>query len=156
MAKRTFNKLRTALKKRRNPLTNRFALGKTPKLKWNYNDEVDIAMKASGKDIRNIAPAELATQVKDYAKNLKVISDITGQDAKKLMEKARQESMRGALMSKLTDEQRKAFTGAHSTMAALGPEFQNALMQMLSGGTVTDPMIAGNRSEEHTSELQSH
>ena len=51
MAKRTFNKLRTALKKRRNPLTNRFALGKTPKLKWNYNDEVDIAMKSSGKDI---------------------------------------------------------------------------------------------------------
>ncbi len=101
-------------------------------------------LKASGKDIRNIAPAELATQVKDYAKNLKVLSDITGQDAKKLMEKARQESMRGALMNKLTGEQKEAFKGAHSAMSAMGPEFQKALMQMLSGETVTDPMIAGN------------
>ena len=101
-------------------------------------------LKASGKDIRNIAPAELATQVKDYAKNLKVLSDITGQDAKKLMEKARQESMRGALMNKLTSEQKDAFKGAHAAMAGMGPEFQKALMQMLSGETVTDPMIAGN------------
>ena len=118
---------------------------------YTYEEQGEIVaqygaqMKASGKDIRNIAPAELATQVKEYAKNLKVISDITGQDAKKLMDKARQESMRGSLMAKLTNEQKEAFKGAHSTMAAMGPEFQNALMQMLAGGTVTDPMIAGNK-----------
>lgn len=102
-------------------------------------------LKASGKDLRNLAPSELAIGTREYAKNLKVISDITGQDAKKLMERARAESMRGALMSKLTDEQRKAFTNAHSTLAGLGPEFQNALVQMLAGGVVTDPIIAANK-----------
>jgi hypothetical protein len=102
-------------------------------------------IRASGRDLKNLAPAELATGTREYAKNLKVISDITGQDAKKLMERARAESMRGALMSKLTEEQRNAFTGAQSTLAALGPEFQNALVQMLAGGTVTDPVIAANR-----------
>jgi hypothetical protein len=133
---------------------------------YTYEEQGEIVaqygaqMKASGKDIRNIAPAELATQVKDYAKNLKVISDITGQDAKKLMDKARQESMRGSLMAKLTNEQKEAFKGAHSTMAAMGPEFQNALMQMLAGGTVTDPMIAGNKEamdmiQKVASEVQS-
>lgn len=120
------------------------------KMGYTYEEQGQIVadygaqMKASGKDIRNLAPSDLAQGVRDYAKNLKVISDITGQDAKKLMEKARQESMRGALMNKLTADQKDAFKSAHSTMAAMGPEFQNALMQMLSGGTVTDPMIAGN------------
>jgi hypothetical protein len=105
-------------------------------------------LKSQGQNIKNLAPAELAKQTKDYATNLKVISDITGQDAKKLQEKARAESMRGALMGKLDANQQKAFKDAHATLMTLGPEagpkMQQALMQMLAGGTVTDPVIAGN------------
>jgi hypothetical protein len=121
---------------------------------YSYEEQAQIVaqygaqMKASGIDVRNLAPAELARQTKDYATNLKVISDITGQDAKKLMEKARADSMRGALMGKLDKDQQKAFKDAHATLMTLGPEagpkMQQALMQMLAGGTVTDPVIAGN------------
>jgi hypothetical protein len=110
--------------------------------------QLGAQMKASGQDIRNMAPSELARQTKEYATNLKVISDITGQDAKKLAEKARAESMRGALQGKLDAQQQKAFSAAHQTLMTLGPEagpkMQQALMQMLTGGAVTDPVIAGN------------
>ena len=121
---------------------------------FSYEEQAQIVaqygaqMKASGVDVRNLAPSELARQTKEYATNLKVISDITGQDAKKLMEKARADSMRGALMGKLDKDQQKAFKDAHATLMTLGPEagpkMQQALMQMLAGGTVTDPVIAGN------------
>jgi len=120
------------------------ALGYTYEEQAGLVAQYGATLKASGQDIKNLAPAELAKQTKDYAVNLKVISDITGQDAKKLMDKARSESMRGAMMNKLDGEQRKAFLSAHATMSTLGPGMQTALMQMISGGTVTDPMIAGN------------
>ena len=120
------------------------ALGYTYEEQAGLVAQYGATLKASGQDIKNLAPAELAKQTKEYAVNLKVISDITGQDAKKLMDKARSESMRGALMNKLDADQRKAFMSAHATMSTMGPEMQNALMQMIAGGTVTDPMIAGN------------
>jgi hypothetical protein len=120
------------------------ALGYTYEEQAGLVAQYGATLKASGQDIKNLAPAELAKQTKEYAVNLKVISDITGQDAKKLMDKARSESMRGAMMNKLDGEQRKAFLSAHATMSTLGPGMQTALMQMISGGTVTDPMIAGN------------
>lgn len=124
------------------------AMGYTYEEQGQIVAQMGAQMKAQGQNIKNLAPSELARQTKEYATNLKVISDITGQDAKKLMEKARAESMRGALMGKLDANQQKAFKDAHSTLMTLGPEagpkMQQALMQMLAGGTVTDPVIAGN------------
>jgi len=119
-------------------------------LGFNYEEQGEIVaslgaqMKASGQDIRNLAPADLAKQTKEYATNLKVMSDITGQDAKKLMEKARTESMRGALMNKLDKDQRENFNKAHSLLAKYGPEVQNALIQQIAGGTITDAKVAAN------------
>jgi hypothetical protein len=119
-------------------------------LGFNYEEQGEIVaslgaqMKASGQDIRNLAPADLAKQTKEYATNLKVMSDITGQDAKKLMEKARSESMRGALMNKLDKDQRDNFTKAHTMLAKYGPEVQNALIQQIAGGTITDAKVAAN------------
>ena len=124
-------------------------------LGYGYQDQIEIQaqymaqQKSAGKDIQNIAPAELQRGMKDYAVNLKVLSDITGQDAKKLMEKARIESQRGALMGKLDATQQKAFKDTYATMAQLpdsvAPKMQQALMQMLAGDTVTDPVVAGNK-----------
>jgi len=117
-------------------------------LGYNYEEQGQIQslymaqLRASGVDLKNLAPESLARQTRDYAENLKVISDITGQDAKKLADKARSESMRGALMNKLDEEQRKSFSKAHSLLAAYGPEVQNALVQQLAGGVITDPKIA--------------
>jgi hypothetical protein len=101
-------------------------------------------LRASGVDLKNLAPAELAQRSRDYAENLKVISDITGQDAKKLAEKARTESMRGSVMAKMDEKQRDSFSKAYSLMAKYGPEVQNALVQQLAGGVITDQKIAAN------------
>jgi hypothetical protein len=104
-------------------------------------------MKASGQ-LEKMSREEIAQGTRDYARDLKVLADITGQDAKKLQERARVESMRGALEGKMSADQQKAFKDAYSTLMTLGPEagpkLQAALTQMLAGGTVTDPVIAGN------------
>jgi hypothetical protein len=103
--------------------------------------------KASGQ-LEKMTTEEIAKGTKDYAVNLKVLSDITGQDAKKLQEKARVESMRGALEGKLSADQAKAYKDSYSSMMAMGPEMgpklQQALTQVMAGGPVTDPIIAGN------------
>jgi hypothetical protein len=104
--------------------------------------------KASG-NLNKMTTEDIARGTREYAKNLKVISDITGQDAKKLMEKARTESMRGALLGKLDAKQQEAYKQSYSTMMAMGPEMgpklQQALTQVMAGGPVTDPIIAGNK-----------
>ena len=105
--------------------------------------------RSVGVNLLKIAPATLARQTEEYAKHLKVLSDITGQDAARLMDQARAEVQRGALMNSLTGAQANAFQDAYATLAAMpgeqGPKLQAALAQMLAGGVVTDPVIAGNR-----------
>ena len=105
--------------------------------------------RSVGVNLLKIAPATLARQTEEYAKHLKVLSDITGQDAARLIEQARAEVQRGALMNSLTGAQANAFQDAYATLAAMpgeqGPKLQAALAQMLAGGVVTDPVIAGNR-----------
>lgn len=122
---------------------------------YSYQEQMEIQsqymaqIKATGRDLKNITPEELARGTREYAANLKVISDITGQDAKKLMDKARQESLRGALMGKLDAKQQEAYKSSYAAMMAMGPEMgpklQQALTQVLAGGPVTDPIIAGNK-----------
>lgn len=121
-----------------------------------YEDQSSIMatfmaqQKIAGKNIANIAPAELAEGTRKYAENLKIISDITGKDAKKLQEKAQAETMRMQMMGALKDpKQQAAFQQAHSTLNALPPEMaakmQTALMQKIEGNVVTDPSIAANQ-----------
>ena len=104
--------------------------------------------KVAGRNLETMTSRELVEGSVEYAKNLKVISDITGQDAKKLMERAQAETMRSALLGKMDAEQQKAFQAAYSTLSAvpgeLGPKLQVALSQMMAGGAVTDPIVAGN------------
>jgi hypothetical protein len=106
-------------------------------------------LKATGVNLMAVAPAQLASQTATYAKHLKVISDITGQDAARLMDQARAEVQRGALMNSLTAAQARAFQDAYATLAAMpgeqAPKLQAALAQLLAGGVVTDPVIASNR-----------
>lgn len=99
--------------------------------------------KALGR-LETMTNQQLAEGTREYAKNLKVLSDLTGEDARKLMERARAESMRGALMMRLDADQRKAFMEANSMLSKAGPEVQNALNQFLAFGTITDPAIAAS------------
>ena len=100
--------------------------------------------KANGA-LEKMTTEQIARGTADYAKNLKVISDITGQDAKKLMEKSRAESQRGALMNKLQGDSKEAFGKAYATLSKYGPEVQAALVQQLAGGEITDAKIAANQ-----------
>jgi hypothetical protein len=104
----------------------------------------------AGKNLKNLAPEELAAGTKEYAKNLKLISDITGQDAKKLVAKAQAETMRAALMNKLDPKQKEAFVQAWSGAAVLGEEAATkqrlAMMQKLSGGASNVAEVVGDQN----------
>jgi len=126
-------------------------------LGYSYQDQGKIMaqymaqQKAAGRSINDVISnqATLAAGTLEYGKNLKVISDITGQNAQQLMDQARADSMRGALQNQLTAQQSAAFQQAYATLAAVpgqqAPKLQAALEQLLAGGTVTDPIIAGNQ-----------
>jgi hypothetical protein len=108
-----------------------------------------VSQKQAGKNLKDMTPKELTDGVLQYAKNLKVISDITGQDAKKLMEKAQAETMRGAMIGKLDANQAQAYKESYAVLTKLGPEMgakaQIALTQAMSGNPITDPIINGNK-----------
>lgn len=105
-------------------------------------------LRSLGVDITNVPMAQLAQGTAEYAKHLRVLSDLTGKDASALLEQARAESQRGALMSTLTANQARAFQDSFAIFSTLpqqqGAKLQSALAQMLAGGVVTDPIIAGN------------
>lgn len=105
-----------------------------------------MANMASAGKLRAMSDKEIAEGTRKYATDLKVIADITGQDAKKLMERARAESQRGALMNKLVGDQKTAFMSANSVLSKAGPEVQAALTQYLTFGNITDPKIAANKA----------
>lgn len=91
--------------------------------------------KAAG-DYRARTDAEVATETLAYGKSLKILSDITGKDAKKAAEKARTDAMRLEVSSKLTVEQNARFQAAIGNMPA---ELQKGFIEkILTGGTVLD------------------
>lgn len=102
-------------------------------------------MQVAGK-LRSMSEKEVAEGTRRYATDLKVLADLTGQDAKKLMERSRAEALRGSLMNKLTGDQKEAFMGASSLLTAKSKEAGAALSQYLTFGTITDPTIAANKA----------
>lgn len=147
---RTMGAAGTAIGKGGNSVRNElFALGYSYKDQGKLFAQYMAQLKSTGVNLASIAPDSLARQTEEYAKHLKVLSDLTGQDAAQLLAQARAESQRGALMTQLTATQSRAFQDAYASLAALpaqqGPKLQAALGQMLAGGVVTDPVIAGNQ-----------
>lgn len=120
-------------------------------LGFNYQEQGELVaeytanMVTLGKSRAEI-DRDVATGTAKYAKDLKLLSDITGEDARKRMQEARKESMRSSLMAKLAPEQREAFRKAYAGLAQAGPEVQAALVQKLSIGEVIDPSIAMNEN----------
>lgn len=118
-------------------------------LGYTYEEQGVIAaqymaiQKASGQ-LSKMTTDEIAKGTRDYAVDLKVLRDITGQDAKAAMEKSRAEAMRGALMGKLDANQREAFAKSNTLLAKYGPEVQQALIQQLTAGTITNQAVAAN------------
>lgn len=101
-------------------------------------------MQMAGR-LRSMTDQQVAEQTRKYATDLKVISDITGQDAKKLAEKSRAEAMRGALLASLQGDQVTAFQRANEVLSKAPKEVQDGLTQYLTFGTITDPKLLANR-----------
>ena len=105
--------------------------------------------RRAGVALENLSSGDIARGTAEYAKNLKLISDITGKDAKRIKEKAQEESMRGAL--NLNAEQKKVFEGVFEGLARLpddvATQAQLAYEQIYASGTsnvlgiVSDPEL---------------
>ncbi|NDA63855.1 MAG: hypothetical protein EBX50_17780, partial [Chitinophagia bacterium] len=90
--------------------------------------------RASG-DMRIRSDEEIAKMTNEYGKSLRVISDLTGKDAKRMMERARTESMRNEVLSKLNVEEGQRL----QRVLQLAPEqMQRAILQKALGQVVTD------------------
>ena len=103
--------------------------------------DVALDMRRAGADMSKITPKELIDRADSLAKNYKVISDITGQDAKKLREKAnvelQQVGVRAEMQKRMRagDEGVAARFGVLQTMAAsAGPLFNDVVRQLLGQG----------------------
>ena len=86
--------------------------------------------------------AEVARQTQKYAENLKIIAGITGEDAKKKLEQARQDMMNLRFqqqMNKLTAEQRSQVEGA---MAAAPAAARKMAIEIANTGTIITPALA--------------
>jgi len=86
---------------------------------------------------RKMSDEELAQTTRAYAKDLKVLADITGKDAKKAMEEAQKKSMEADIMAKLSPEEAKKFQAAYAAM----PDYakKGFLEYVSSGGAaITD------------------
>lgn len=100
------------------------------------------SMRQSGSALTASNP-EILAQTKKYAENLRIVSDITGEDAKKKMEEIKKQNQRLAFqqaISDLTEGQRTALERAQLNMSGLQKE---AFQQMVAmHGAITDPELA--------------
>lgn len=109
---------------------------------FSYDDQIEVMasfmanMQAAGK-LEKMSKQELAIQTRNYAADLKIIADFTGQDAKKQMERARQQQLMVVAQAKLTDGENERLGQATSALGRFGPEAdraRQALTQMLING----------------------
>lgn len=112
------------------------------KLGYSFTEQAGLAadvsaqLQASGR-LRSMTDEQVAAATVKYGKDLKILSDITGKDAKKAAEKARTESLKAAVYGKLDDRQRTALQGVLRTIPE---ELQKGFLEKIaSGGTaITD------------------
>ena len=111
------------------------------KLGYSFEEQASLAasmmanQKAAG-DYRVRSDAEVARETLAYGKSLKILSDLTGKDAKKAAEKARGDAMRLEVSSKLTADQNQRF---QAVLRNMPEELQKGFIEkILTGGTVVD------------------
>lgn len=92
---------------------------------------------------------DIAAGVRQYAVDLKVLSEQTGKDAKAIVEKNRTESMRAAAYQTMTADQQESLTktlnGMETVPEAIREQFKRAYMQKATTGIVTESLVAGNQ-----------
>ena len=92
-------------------------------------------LKIAGK-LETTSKEEIAAGTRAYAKDLKVLADITGKDAKKAMDEAQKKSMEADIKSKLgSKEEIEKFTASY---AAMPDALKKGFLEKLSTGSVGD------------------
>ena len=99
-----------------------------------------MAMLAVGSRKEAYSKEQVANLTLDYGKSLRIMSDITGKDAKKAMEKARLDSMTSAAMAAAAKGGPEATLRMQTTLANMPAELQKGFLEyFVSGGTaITD------------------
>lgn len=95
-------------------------------------------LQASGR-LRQMSDAQVAQYTVKYAKDLKLLQEITGKDAEKALAKARQEAMAADIRSKILREGgQDALTRFEQAYAATPEALRKGLLEKMSLGTVVD------------------
>jgi hypothetical protein len=94
------------------------------------------ALFVSGQ-LQNKTATDLAKGAGDYLVNLRLISSITGEDAKRAQQRAREAATQAAVQAKLASMDEQAALKFQALIKVLPPELQKAAQQMLVMGTVT-------------------
>ena len=84
---------------------------------------------------------DVAARTLDYAKNLKLISDLTGASAAEVAKEARARSLSSLSLAMLDGDQREIFGGIQTMMKEQGAGFINTALDQLvasGGSTITD------------------
>ena len=90
-------------------------------------------------------PQQVAAAVEEYAKNLRVIAAITGEDAKRKMDEARRLTAQMAFRIKLQqmeERQPGIMREMQAALATMTPEMQTAVSQLATMGAVSDQTAA--------------
>jgi hypothetical protein len=112
------------------------------KMGYSYEEQGEVMasymanMKASGR-LEKMTREDLARGTRQYAADLKVLADFTGQDAKKLMERGRQQALLLTAQQRLDAKQRGALgdtTAALGKMGSGAEEARQAVTQILMKG----------------------
>lgn len=102
--------------------------------------DVSAQLRAAGKEI---IPAEVARLTVEYGKNLRVITDITGKDARKALEKARADTLKSATFAELTRTGNKdASLQLRGFLSVIPEELQKGILEKFNTGVMTD--VASN------------
>lgn len=104
-------------------------------------------MRQSGKAILN--PKDIQAETAKYAENLRVISAITGEDAKKKMEQVREQANQLAFQQKLAGMDEKQRKGVLNAMANMSDLERKNFMDMVNFGAVINKegAVAASMSE---------
>jgi hypothetical protein len=105
-------------------------------LGYSYTEQGEIMasyaaqQRAAGR-LKNMTDTELAQGTAQYAKDLKVLADITGKDAKKAMEDANKVALEADIMGQLKPEEKEKFIKAYASM----PDYaKKGFLQYVSSG----------------------
>lgn len=90
----------------------------------------------------------VAKDTLDYAKNLRLIANLTGANASELAKEARQKQLSAVALANLDGEQRKIFGGVSTALTQM-PLVQQAIEQLIAsqGSTYIDPALIQLTSE---------